>query len=391
MQPFSPKAIHNNSTYKTQQSMTTKSRILTMLECIDIHIKSLRCFIHEDTFQAAVAAIKLEATELCEALREMESQLVTRLAIDVDRQYWQEVMQHYAVSLGHINTPESLRDVFNEIADTLLRIDEAVIYPSDEFLSEIYTTLLKFYDRKNKRKIKGEYNIWRSHYSSRLLPKRLRERMEVEKEQLENNIGKYSYYEVFDSEKDEVDTEGVARYVLSCSHGQNEDSVCEGLDFNNGCCRHIYQFIVIFDLLKTDLKGKKKTEKIDKIVGVEDELEPQVKAYVEKVHQLVSNPYAKHLTKLWQKIYKKFRHEIATPGSREKFKEFSKKKLCCIIGHLKSKGVYRNVTDVEVTKLLEGSNNGMRKYVNSGLVELIPSLKERIEAFISSELQGLAA
>ena len=33
----------------------------------------------------------------------------------------------------------------------------------------------------------------------------------------------------------------------------------------------------------------------------------------------------------------------------------------------------------------------MRKYVNSGLVELIPSLKERIEAFISSELQGLAA
>ena len=143
--------------------MTTKSRILTMLECIDIHIKSLRCFIHEDTFQAAVAAIKLEATELCEALREMESQLVTRLAIDVDRQYWQEVMQHYAVSLGKGATPEALRDVFNEIADTLLRIDEAVIYPSDEFLSEIYTTLLKFYDRKNKRKIKGEYNIWRSH------------------------------------------------------------------------------------------------------------------------------------------------------------------------------------------------------------------------------------
>ena len=34
----------------------------------------------------------------------------------------------------------------------------------------------------------------------------------------------------------------------------------------------------------------------------------------------------------------------------------------------------------------------MRKYVNSGLVELIPSLKESIEAFInSSELQGLAA
>ena len=30
--------------------------------------------------------------------------------------------------------------------------------------------------------------------------------------------------------------------------------------------------IVIFDLLKTDLKGKKKTEKIDKIVVVEDEL-----------------------------------------------------------------------------------------------------------------------
>lgn len=40
---------------------------------------------------------------------------------------------------------------------------------------------------------------------------------------------------------------------------------------------------------------------------------------------------------------------------------------------------------------LEGANNGMRKYLNSGLLELEESLRERIEAFVDQEMQRLAS
>ena len=40
---------------------------------------------------------------------------------------------------------------------------------------------------------------------------------------------------------------------------------------------------------------------------------------------------------------------------------------------------------------LEGMNNGMRKYLNSGLVELEQSLRERIESFVDQEMQRLVA
>lgn len=86
------------------------------------------------------------------------------------------------------------------------------------------------------------------------------------------------------------------------------------------------------------------------------------------------------------------RREIAKAGPHEKFKEYSKKTLYCIIGELKIRGVYRkNVTNVELTKALEGSNNGMRKYINNGLLELEPSLKENLGAFIDTEIEQISA
>ena len=49
-----------------------------------------------------------------------------------------------------------------------------------------------------------------------------------------------------------------------------------------------------------------------------------------------------------------------------------------------------NVTNVEVTKKLEGANNGMRKYVNNGLAELDQELKLRVEAHVEQEMLALA-
>ena len=83
--------------------------------------------------------------------------------------------------------------------------------------------------------------------------------------------------------------------------------------------------------------------------------------------------------------------ELLKP-SQEKFKEFSKKKLYCIVGYLKERNVYRSdETDANVTKLLEGVNNGMRKYINSGLVELDESLRERLKVFIDGKIETCVA
>ena len=49
------------------------------------------------------------------------------------------------------------------------------------------------------------------------------------------------------------------------------------------------------------------------------------------------------------------------------------------------------VTNVEYTRLLEGTNSGMRKYVNNGLIELEAKLKERIAEHVEKELLTLVA
>ena len=94
---------------------------------------------------------------------------------------------------------------------------------------------------------------------------------------------------------------------------------------------------------------------------------------------------------MWKSIFTAFRSEISKAGPHEKFKEYSKKTLYCILGHMKSKGMdLSQVTNKEMTIELEGANNGMRKYVNNGLTELHPELRKRISAHVDRELQSLA-
>ena len=134
---------------------------------------------------------------------------------------------------------------------------------------------------------------------------------------------------------------------------------------------------------------KKQAEKAAPVVV--DELEVKVKALVVKLKDLTTDSWKPHLPKLWKNIFTTFRNEISKAGTREKFKEYSKKTVYCIIGHLKSKGVYQQISNVQLTVLLEGENSGMRKYLNNGLIELEQSLGRRIEAFIDKEILALAA
>ena len=156
----------------------------------------------------------------------------------------------------------------------------------------------------------------------------------------------------------------------------------------------VFNFIELSRLMDADLQPQKKTQEKgqEKITTVqESSTESKVSQLIAKVQHLVTNEWEDKIAALWKKIYKEFKIEIENAGSREKFKEFSKKTLYCILGHLKAKGVYHGVNNKEFTKLLEGSDTSLRKYINNGLAELDHSLRKRIESMLESELKPKAA
>ena len=253
--------INHQKHHFLRRFMMSKSRILSMLECIETHIQCLGYFIHDDTHQAAVASIELEAKELCEALCVMEESLVDRLATDVDLMHWHDVISKYSVSLGNRATPENLRSIFNDMAETLARIDEEVSYPSDAFLKSIYAMLLKMYDKKPKRELLKKYNKWKAQHSRRLLVKNLKDRLSVEKQNLMKALGEESFNEVFDADTDEIDIDGVARYILSGKGKTHSASIFEGLDFGSEECYQLFCFIIIYEHLKADIVSEEQQKK----------------------------------------------------------------------------------------------------------------------------------
>lgn len=241
--------------------MNIKSRLLIMLECIEAHIEALRYFVHDSTIQTAIASIELEAGEACEALHEMEDKLFERFATDVDYLNWSEKISRYALMMGSHTTPDALREIFNNMAEALSRIDEEISYPSESFLKSIYAMLLKYYDKRRKRELFNRYTKWKAQHSRRLLANKLKERIESEKQTLIKNIGEESYFEVFDVENDEVDIDGVARFIMNHREQDQAPSTREGLDVSCHACYHIYRFIVMFEQLKTDLTSEEQQKK----------------------------------------------------------------------------------------------------------------------------------
>ena len=251
--------------------MIIKSRLLIMLECIEAHIETLRYFVHDCTIQTAIASIELEAGEVCEALQEMEDKLFERFATDVDYMNWSEKISRYAHMMGSHTTPDALREIFNNMADSLGRIDEEISYPSESFLKSIYAMLLKYYDKRRKRELFNRYMKWKAQHSRRLLATKLKERIESEKQTLMKNIGEESHYEVFDVENDEVDIDGVARFIMNHREQDQAPSTREGLDVACHACYHIYRFIVMFEQLKADLASEEqKKQRVRKKASPEE-------------------------------------------------------------------------------------------------------------------------
>lgn len=282
----------------------------------------------------------------------------------------------------------SLRD----LGEVLMEISEFLNSPTEELIAASYEKWVSAYKTNYQRTCRNQYQKWKIQYSARTLRKHLQDRMSADLEAFKKRfLNEDEFEQVFDTEQQKMDFDGMARFLFTHADRFGVSFIEDRPMFSQEL-QELFNFVETWRLMEADLHpSRKRSEKQDKTSGI-DELELKVNSVLQGIEPMANEAWKQHLPLLWKHIFTTFRREIAKAGSHEKFKEYSKKTLYCIIGELKTKGVYRqDVTNVEMTKVLEGSNNGMRKYINNGLLELEPSLKENLGAFIDEEIEQISA
>ena len=276
-----------------------------------------------------------------------------------------------------------------ELNEVLMAISEFLNSLTEEQIVQSFAQWRDCYRKHYHATCRKDYDKWKISFSKRTLRKNLQERIQRETETLRKMFESDAEWDmVYDTEQKKVDEDGLSRFLFTNARRYGVSRIGD-LPLFSAALRELFVRLDLLQLMQADMQPQKKAEQ--KKVAMEDELEKKVRKLVEKVHDLAAEEWKERLTGIWQHIFSNFRYDIAKAGPHEKFKEFSKKTIYCIIGHLKMKGVYQPVTNVEMTKVLEGENNGMRKYLNNGLSELSPELKKRIQAFVEKEMQALAA
>lgn len=276
-----------------------------------------------------------------------------------------------------------------KLSEVLLEISEFLNSPTEEQIANSFEQWWECYVKHYHKPCQKKYNKWKIQYTSRTLKKHLQVRIEKETEAFRKMFQDDDEFEmVYDSERKDIDIEGVSRFLFTNTERFGVSYIDNRPAFSKELVK-LFNFVDTWRMMQDDLQPKRKqSEKA--AAPVVDELEVKVNGLVGKLHHLAAETWAQHLPKLWKSIFTKFRGEISKAGTHEKFKEYSKKTVYCIIGHLKMKGVYQQqVSNLKLTTQLEGANNGMRKYLNNGLIELEPSLRVRIESFIDQEMKRL--
>ena len=290
------------------------------------------------------------------------------------------------------DVPKILVCSLRDLGEVLMEISEYLNSPTEELITTSYEKWVAAYKRHYQRTCRNQYKKWKIQFSARTLRKHLQERMSADLETFKKRfLNEDEFEQVFDTEQQKMDFDGMARFLFTHADRFGVSFIDEHPMFSQEL-QELFNFVETWRLMEADLHPtKKRTEKQDKTPEI-DELELKVNSILQSIEQLADASWAQHLPLLWKHIFMAYRNEIAKAGPHEKFKEFSKKTLYCIIGELKIRGVYRqDVTNVELTKALEGSNNGMRKYINNGLLELEPSLKENLGTFIGKEIEQISA
>lgn len=272
-----------------------------------------------------------------------------------------------------------------ELNEVLMKINEFMSSPTEVLINRSYKQWEECYCKHYLADCIRKYQTWKLQYSPRTLKKHLADRRNKELEVFKTLFINDDEFElVYDAEQKTIDIDGLSRFLFLHASNRFGVSYIDARPMFSQKLQALFGFVVLWQLMQNDLQSSKKSHEkaIQKITPTEH----RVKELVQKVHDLAADDWKNNLEGLWNRVYREFHNEIEKAGSHEKFKEFSKKTVYCILGHLKKKGVYQKVDNVAFTKALEGVNNGMRKYINNGLTELEQSLGLRVEKMIDREL-----
>ena len=293
-------------------------------------------------------------------------------------------------ALSGADVPTVAVCALRELNEVLMQITEFLNSPTEELISSSFEQWAACYQHHYSAACHSAYHKWKIQYSLRTLRKNLQERMRQELEQFKQMFVSDGEFElVFDVEQQRIDSDGLSRFLFTHADRFGVSFIDARPMFSANLIR-LFDFVELWRLMQADQQPARK--RAEKAAEQEDELEKKVLEQVSKVQHLATEQWAERLPQVWKSLLKAFRSEIAKAGAHEKFKEYSKKTVYCILGHLKLKGMYQSeVTNVDYTRLLEGTNSGMRKYVNNGLIELEAKLKERIAEHVEKELLTLVA
>ena len=293
-------------------------------------------------------------------------------------------------ALSGADVPTVAVCALRELNEVLMQITEFLNSPTEELISSSFEQWEACYQHHYSAACHSAYHKWKIQYSPRTLRKNLQERMRQELEQFKQMFVSDGEFElVFDVEQQRIDSDGLSRFLFTHADRFGVSFIDARPMFSANLIR-LFDFVELWRLMQADQQPARK--RAEKAAEQEDELEKKVLEQVSKVQHLATEQWAERLPQVWKSLLKAFRSEIAKAGAHEKFKEYSKKTVYCILGHLKLKGMYQSeVTNVDYTRLLEGTNSGMRKYVNNGLIELEAKLKERIAEHVEKELLTLVA
>ena len=244
------------------------------------------------------------------------------------------------------DVPKILVCALRDLGEVLMEISEFLNSPTEEMIASSFEQWKDCYMRLYHKNCEKRYDKWKLRFPPRMLKKNVQERMQKEMEAFRKKFlnGDDEFDIVYDSELKDIDIEGVSRFLFTnserfgVSHMDNRPMFSKELV-------SLFNYVDIWRMMQKDLQPKRKqAEKV--VAPVVDELEVKVKELVGKIKHLASERWAQQLPKLWKGIFTNFRSEISKAGVREKFKEYSKKTLYCIIGHLKAKGVYQKQVSV---------------------------------------------
>ena len=368
--------------------------LLTNIEQKTSALASCSCLLSLNAISLSVAVDACRVTKYLELLLAQWRQcLPLGDAKDVNFPLWgnkiwemiQRVRYAYSLNKIEVNGYQFESECFLAFKERQAEVD-ALNSPTEELISSSFEQWAACYQHHYSAACHSAYHKWKIQYSPRTLRKNLQERMRQELEQFKQMFVSDGEFElVFDVEQQRIDSDGLSRFLFTHADRFGVSFIDARPMFSANLIQ-LFNFVELWRLMQADQQPARK--RAEKAAEQEDELEKKVLEQVSKVQHLATEQWAGRLPQVWKSLLKAFHSEIAKAGAHEKFKEYSKKTVYC----MKLKGMYRSeVTNVDYTRLLEGTNNGMRKYVNNGLIELEAKLKERIAEHVEKELLTLVA